>query len=149
MPAEDVLRRYTVYHDCGKHLVEETDGEGRHFPDHANVSADYWLRHYPEDTHVALLMRNDMFIHACTAKELDDSVLPHEVLCTLLLTALAEIHSNAAMFGGVDSQSFKIKWKQVNRRGSRLLFRIPKEKIDENVTVGSGEVSSEDQQLGV
>jgi hypothetical protein len=125
MPSEAILERYAVNHDCGKHLVEVTDGEGRHFPDHANASADYWLEHYPKDTHVALLMRNDMFIHTCTAEELDTSVLSHDVLCTLLLTALAEVHANAAMFGGMDSQSFKIKWKQVNRRGSRLLRHTP------------------------
>jgi len=43
---------------------------------------------------------------------------------TLLLTALAEIHSNAEMFGGIESTSFKIKWKQLNRRGKKILIKL-------------------------
>lgn len=42
----------------------------------------------------------------------------------LLLTALAEIHANAAMFGGLDSTSFKIKWKHLNKRGRQVLELI-------------------------
>ena len=39
---------------------------------------------------------------------------------SLLLAGLAEIHSNAEMFGGLDSVSFKIKWKQINKRGKAI-----------------------------
>ena len=43
---------------------------------------------------------------------------------TLLLTGLAEIHANAGMFGGVASVSFKIKWKQLDRRGQAICRRL-------------------------
>ena len=42
----------------------------------------------------------------------------------LLLTALAEVHSNAAMFGGADSDSFKIKAKHLDRRGGQVMAEI-------------------------
>jgi peptidyl-tRNA hydrolase len=41
------------------------------------------------------------------------------------LAGLAEVHSNAKMFGGLASDSFKIKWSQINKRGKavcKLLF---------------------------
>ena len=42
----------------------------------------------------------------------------------LLLTALAEIHANAHMFGGLQSTSFKIKWKHLDKRGRQVLDLI-------------------------
>lgn len=42
----------------------------------------------------------------------------------LLITALCEIHSNAVMFGGIDSQSFKIKYKKLNRLGKNVTKNI-------------------------
>jgi hypothetical protein len=39
---------------------------------------------------------------------------------TLLLAGLAEIHANAEMFNGFDSPSFKIKYKQIDRRGRAI-----------------------------
>ena len=46
---------------------------------------------------------------------------------SLLLVALSEIHANAEMFGGIESTSFKIKWKQIDKRGNaicKLLFGV-------------------------
>ena len=40
---------------------------------------------------------------------------------TLLLTALAEVHSNAIMFGGLTSDSFKMKAKHLDKRGRQVL----------------------------
>ncbi len=37
---------------------------------------------------------------------------------------MAEVHSNAAMFGGTDSDSFKIKAKHLNKRGRQVLAAI-------------------------
>jgi hypothetical protein len=42
----------------------------------------------------------------------------------LLLTGLCELHSNAQMFGGIDSTSFKIKFKQLERLGKKVIERI-------------------------
>jgi hypothetical protein len=47
---------------------------------------------------------------------------------TLLLTGLAEVHSNAQMFGGLDSTSFKIKFKSINQRGKQILNKLKNNK---------------------
>jgi len=115
------VKQYIINHDCGKHLCQVADDDGRvHYPDHANVSADYWLKHSNDDL-VGKLIRNDMFFHICKAKDLEDTNLDKRELATLLITALAEIHANAEMFGGIDSQSFKIKYKQIERRGKAFV----------------------------
>jgi len=44
----------------------------------------------------------------------------------LLLTAIAEVHSNAEMFGGHDSDSFKAKIKRLDKRG-RIAIAAMKE----------------------
>jgi hypothetical protein len=43
-----------------------------------------------------------------------------------LLTSLCELHSNASMFGGIESTSFKIKYKQLDKRGNQVLKLILK-----------------------
>ncbi len=40
---------------------------------------------------------------------------------TLLFVGFAEILANAKYFGGYDSQSFKIKYKQLDRRGKKIV----------------------------
>lgn len=110
------LRKYATFHDCGKPRCREVDNEGRvHFPDHAEVSAQVW-REISDDERIEALIRHDMDVHTMKAKDIPAFIERPEA-ASLLLSALAEIHSNAAMFGGVDSTSFKIKWKQVKRRG--------------------------------
>lgn len=65
-----------------------------------------------------------MFFHKCSAKELENTTIEKRDLCSLLLTALAEIHANAEMFGGIESQSFKSKYKQLDRRGNKLCKKL-------------------------
>ena len=43
---------------------------------------------------------------------------------SLLITGLSEIHANANMFGGIESTSFKIKYKQINSRGKQILKHL-------------------------
>jgi hypothetical protein len=116
---ESIVSLYQVYHDCGKPFCKEVDQEGRsHFPEHASVSADVW-RSIGGDEQVASLIGLDMAIHLLKADDLDAfSKLPGAA--TLLITGFCEIHSNAAMFGGVDSTSFKMKWKHIDRRGKQI-----------------------------
>lgn len=119
LPAED-LALYQRYHDCGKPLVRVVDEEGRaHFPDHARASAAQWLAcgGSPE---IAGLIQADMFFHTCSAQECDEFAKDPRA-ASLWLTALAEIHANAEMFGGRESSSFKMKFKQLDRRGRALL----------------------------
>jgi hypothetical protein len=40
---------------------------------------------------------------------------------TLLIVGLCEVHSNAVMFGGIESSGFKMKWKQIDRRVKAML----------------------------
>lgn len=108
-------------HDCGKPFCRQVDDTGAHFPNHAEVSYNIAKEIGLDDT-VANLIRHDMFFHECSAQELQDklSVWDIRFTNTLLITALSEIHANASIFGGIDSTSFKIKYKQLDRRSKYL-----------------------------
>lgn len=123
------LEEYTRFHDCGKPYCKTIDTEGKvHFPDHAEVSYEVYksvfksmFANVVDD--VAELIRMDMDIHTMKSEQLSVfAKSPYAV--TLIMTGLAEIHSNAAMFGGIDSVSFKIKWKQIDKRGRQVLEMI-------------------------
>lgn len=116
---------YVLHHDCGKPycLVYDAKTGQRHFPDHAEVSAYIWGQ-INANYVVGHLIANDMVIHVATAEEIQrklESEWSCEDSVTLLIAALAEIHANAVMFGGKESSSFKIKFKQVERRGRQIL----------------------------
>jgi len=117
------LNTYQLYHDCGKPFCIEFDEQGRqHFPDHAAVSAKVAREHGFSES-ICTLIEKDMQIHLLkdvgVAAFCDD---PDAI--SLLLTGLAEIHANAAMFGGIESVSFKQKWKQINRRGKKIVNTV-------------------------
>jgi len=120
------FRMYNEYHDCGKPYCIEYDDEGRrHFPNHAEVSARTYLKHYPVDDKVAELIRNDMLLHTVTSDKLKEMLsetddYSQQFYYTLMVTALAELHANADMFGGIESTSFKSKWKKWNRRAKQI-----------------------------
>lgn len=117
----DTVRIYQIYHDCGKPYCLFIDDEGRrHFPNHAACSEAVW-RSVSENEPVARLISMDMDIHRLKADGIPEFAERPEA-ATLLLTGLAEVHSNAAMFGGRDTTSFKSKWKHLDRRG-RGIFR--------------------------
>jgi hypothetical protein len=63
----------------------------------------------------------DMDVHLMKAADITEFIKRPEAI-TLLITALCEIHSNCAMFGGIESTSFKIKWKHIDKRG-RAIFK--------------------------
>lgn len=115
----DIIKEYQVYHDSGKPYCLVVDESGRqHFPDHANVSEQVWLR-IGGNPVAARCMGLDMLVHTMKADQVPYlSQLPEAR--TLLLTALCEVHANASMFGGIESVSFKSKYKQIDRRGKAL-----------------------------
>tara|TARA_B100000678_G_scaffold35206_1_gene25727 strand:+ start:1919 stop:2524 length:606 start_codon:yes stop_codon:yes gene_type:complete len=120
LPSRDVMHAYHVFHDCGKPFCLETDEEGRrHFPDHAAVSKRIWLE-AGGDPEVGELIGMDMDAHLLKADGLEEFASRTQARA-LLLTALAEIHANAYMFGGIESVSFKIKWKHLDKRGRQVL----------------------------
>lgn len=119
-----LVELYQVYHDCGKPLCRMVDVEGRqHFPDHAMVSRIRWLEcsdGSPEALQVADLIEMDMDVHLLRAAGVEEFARRPQAL-TLLLTGLAEVHSNAEMFGGTSSTGFKIKYKNLDRFGARIV----------------------------
>ncbi len=125
LPSDRTLKYYTILHDCGKPFCLEIDSDGkRHFSNHAEVSYQYFNQVFNNSV-AAQLILHDMDIHLLKS----DGVVqfcqnPHTL--TLLLTGLAELHSNAQMFGGLDSTSFKIKWKSINQRGKQIIKTIKK-----------------------
>jgi len=123
LPSDDTLNLYTKYHDCGKPFCLTIDEEGRkHFPNHAEVSYKIFKQVFTNDI-AAELIKHDMDIHLLKSDGIDDFCKnPHAL--TLLLTGLAEIHSNSQMFGGLDSTSFKIKYKSINKRGKQILNKL-------------------------
>lgn len=115
----DIVRRYQIYHDCGKILTRTVDENGKqHFPDHANASAKLWLE-LTGEVDVAYLMAHDMDIHLLKGCEVD-AFADQPQAATLLITGLSELTANAAVFGGIESTSFKIKYKQLSRRGKAI-----------------------------
>lgn len=71
---------------------------------------------------VGRLIGADMDVHLLRSETLDEFASRPDAV-SLLLAGVAEIHSNAAMFGGIGSTSFKIKWKHLDRRGRQILER--------------------------
>lgn len=119
----DVMHEYLIYHDVGKPFCRTIDEQGRvHFPDHAAVSKKIWLNATGNQA-VADLIGMDMDVHLL--KGADTSAFAERPQATsLLLAGLCEVHSNAAMFGGIDSTSFKIKFKHIKRRGNAIVKHL-------------------------
>ena len=121
--------RYIIFHDCGKWACLTTDADGkRHFPNHAEVSQNIFREHFDHET-AAKLIGWDMVMHTMKDADIDYWLSQWSIkdACTLMLASLAEIHANAALFGGekgIESTSFKIKWKQVDKRGKAICKRL-------------------------
>lgn len=118
-----VMDRYLTLHDCGKPAVRTVDENGKqHFPNHAESSEQVYLSTFKEqsDETVAYLIRHDMDAHLLKNDGVAEFAKNPTAICQLL-AALAEVTSNAAMFGGIESTSFKIKFKQINQRGKAVL----------------------------
>ncbi len=112
------MAEYAEFHDCGKPFCRIVDEQGRqHFPDHAATSERVWLD-VGGDPQAARLMGLDMDAHLLTPETLPDFAARPEA-ASLLLMAIAETHSNALMFGGTDSDGFKIKMKKLDKRGGQ------------------------------
>ena len=121
--SDDIIKYYQILHDFGKHYCITIDYEGkRHFPNHAEVSFDTYSKLF-DNKIVANLIKNDMVLHTIKSDEVQKFIDENDTktVLTLLITALCEIHSNAEMFGGIESTSFKIKWKKLDKRGNQIL----------------------------
>ena len=120
---DDLMAEYHLFHDVGKPACRVVDEEGRqHFPDHAAVSARTW-REAGGCEEVAHLIASDMDIHLLKGEGVEEFARRPEAVA-LLLTGLAEVTANASMFGGIESTSFKIKFKNIEKRGRAILKAI-------------------------
>ena len=72
------------------------------------------------DEIIGSLIAGDMRAHLASPSDVD-SFCSSPFAATWILTAFAELHSNAQMFGGIESTSFKIKWKKLNKFCRRIL----------------------------
>jgi len=117
--SEDIIAEYAEYHDCGKPYCLSFDQNGKkHFPNHAEHSYHTWLS-VGGNPQAAQLMKMDMLIHTINSSQIEDFAKQPEAI-TLLLAGLAEIHSNCQMFGGIQSTSFKIKYKKIEKYGKKI-----------------------------
>lgn len=117
------IKHYTIWHDCGKPSCVEFDEQGRqHFPNHAEISYNIFFQTFGEKySDSAVLIKHDMLLHTATLEQIDSmQIADKRILATLLISALAELHSNAQMFGGIESTGFKIKWKRYCKLGLKI-----------------------------
>jgi len=121
----NIMQEYHVYHDCGKPFCVEVDKNGNsHFPSHAKKSKEIW-QFIKGNKQVGKLIEMDMDIHLLKNEGVEEFSKRKEAV-SLIFTGLAEVHSNAEMFGGIDSKSFKIKFKQIDRRAKAIVKLIKK-----------------------
>lgn len=113
------IKTYLILHDCGKPFCLTEDEIGQHFKNHAQISKETYLKYY-DNQMVAQLIGDDMLCHITKPKDYE-ALIDHPNIEILLCAALAELHSNAIMFGGFDSDSFKIKFKNLSKLGERIL----------------------------
>ncbi len=113
------IKLYNVFHDCGKPYCRIVDANGQHFPDHANISCSTFKQYFDNEP-AARLIKEDMALHTLTVDEILSRGWDRKFFQTLLVSALAELNSNAKMFGGFESTSFKIKYKRLKSRGNYL-----------------------------
>lgn len=115
----NIIEEYAIYHDCSKPYCIQYDENGKkHFPNHAERSYEIWLE-AGGDKEAALLMKMDMDIHLLKSSGIEEFCKRPQAI-TLLISGLSEIHANSSMFGGIDSISFKIKYKQIYKRGAAI-----------------------------
>jgi hypothetical protein len=94
------IKHYNIWHDIGKPYCIKFDEAGKqHFPDHAQKSKEIWDDLFPDRPIISNLIVHDMDCHTMSVDQIFAQNLSTQDLCTLMITALAELHSNAAMFG--------------------------------------------------
>lgn len=121
--SKEIIEEYTIFHDCSKPYCLTIDEDGkRHFPNHAELSGKLWLE-LTNNSQVAKLMGMDMMVHTMKMEEIDNFI-QHPEAITLLIVGLAELHSNGSMFGGIESTSFKIKFKKIDKIGKKICQKL-------------------------
>ncbi len=116
----NIVQPYLCYHDCGKpYCITEKEGKVS-FPNHVNISAKLF-REAGGNILSAQLIELDMIFHLEKADDILAKNLESKTLATLMLSAWAAIFANAQMFGGEESESFKIKKSQLTSRCKKII----------------------------
>lgn len=119
-PDMNLILEYQQWHDCGKPYCLTIDEQGKkHYPNHAEISSQIWMS-LGGDSAIGKLISEDMLCHQLRPAGAAEFAQNPDALI-LLVTALCELHSNATMFGGFSSDSFKIKYKRLDKCGSIIL----------------------------
>lgn len=119
IPPIEMLQTYAIYHDCGKPYCIQYDDQGHHhFPNHAQVSYNIWMQNTGCDN-IGWYILHDMDFHTLRGSCLDVLITDRRSV-ELLLMAYSEIHANASMFGGIESTSFKIKKKRLDKAFNKI-----------------------------
>lgn len=116
------MQSYQIYHDCGKHLSKTIDENGKiHYKNHAQYSSDLYGEYFNNEIAQDLILK-DLNFHIFKAEEMTDwlKIENTKTLASLYLTAWSEILANSSMFGGILSESFKIKRKRLIQHGKKL-----------------------------
>lgn len=125
LPSEYTLRKYTRFHDIGKPWCSTIDEHGKqHFPNHSKESQKRYLDIFPAEILVGELIFHDMDIHKLKDCQVEDFVKSNKNYLTHLLVGFAEIIANSSMFGGMETENYKIKYKQLERRGNAIFRAI-------------------------
>lgn len=118
------LKNYHIYHDCGKHIQIEYDENGRRqFPNHAANSTQQYAILFRQDVNTQFLILHDMHFHTKRGDELA-WLFRHPLGPNLFFTALAEINANCQMFGGRNSDSYKIKLKRLIQTSKKFISSL-------------------------
>lgn len=128
LPSTYVMDRYLTLHDCGKPEVLEYDENGRkHFPNHAEASEKTYRNIFSNNTQtdeqIAQMIRDDMDVHLLKAVDIP-TFLENPNAIGHLIAGLAELTSNASMFGGIESTGFKMKYKHHVQRANAICKQL-------------------------
>jgi hypothetical protein len=117
----EIIQEFCINHDISKpyDMIICEDGK-KHFPNHSENSKKLWLERGGNPI-AAHLMELDMCFHTESKEEILRRNLDIKDACTLLISSLAEIHANAELFGGIESTSFKIKYKKIDKIGKFVI----------------------------
>lgn len=118
----DIMKSYQHYHDCGKHISKKIDEKGKiHYPNHAQHSSELYEQYFDNKIAKELILK-DLNFHSFKNDQIVEwiKVENKNTLASLYLTSWSELLANAIMFGGLDSDSFKIKRKKLIQSGKKL-----------------------------
>lgn len=121
----ETMKEYMVMHDIGKPYCRTIDDAGKqHFNDHAQKSYEVYMKVYGNQK-VGDLILSDMDIHLLKDEGIPKFMeRPIQQICTELMVGLSELLSNSQMFGGCNTDSFKGKFKNLEKRSKKILPKL-------------------------